>query len=257
MDALLDSAATRPAAHDHLSPGDPDLRGIFSGLSREMCRPLISLRAGFDLLLAGCEGPISFEQRDHVQALRAQCDDLLRLTRSYLDYAGLTHGPRPIDWAEFRLGALLEEADRQFACTASARGIAWSCRLDGGDGPVVTDLACFQQVVGELVSNALASTPAGGRIEIRGCIEGGAWLLELEDNGRGIPAEVLDRVFEPLVRLGHGCAGLGDGHGMGLAVCRELVVRLRGEISLRSEIDRGTSVSLRFPREGPGCRDSA
>src|SRR5947208_9863602 len=93
-----------PIAHD-------EIRTILSNLSHELCRPLISLRAGFDLLLADSARPISREQRGHVQTMVVLCDDLLRLTRSYLDYAALIQGTRPLCYGSFTLGALIREID--------------------------------------------------------------------------------------------------------------------------------------------------
>src|ERR671938_232725 len=86
-----------------------ELRTILSNLSHELCRPLISLRAGFDLLLGDAARPISHDQ--------------LRHTRSYLDYAGLVQGTRPLCYGAFTIGALIREIDRQFAPEASARRI--------------------------------------------------------------------------------------------------------------------------------------
>ncbi len=248
MDGLLDTSAP-PAAGDRLKPRDFEPRELFQKLSHEFCRPLISLRAGFDLLLAGCEGPISQDQRGHVQELRAHCDDLIRLTRTYLDFAGLDRSSRTPEWGSFRLGALLEEVARQFAGRAAVRGIAWECRLEGPDATVRTDLAHFQQILGCLIENALDHTPEGGWAGVTARFDADSWQVEVSDDGSGIPARDIDRVFEPLVRLktgSHAAAGSRDGLGMGLAVCRELVAHLGGEIHLRSSAEAGTAVKVRF-----------
>lgn len=253
MDAHLGLAAGS-AAPPPFRPDDGTLSRLYTGLSHEICRPLISLRVGCDLLLAGCEGPVPAEQRCHVQALRSRCDDLIRLTRAYLlDYAGLVQARRPMDWADYRLGALLDEANRQFAEPARARGIAWECGLDGDDAEVTTDLACFQRVLGRLVENALTHTPVGSTLSVRGRVEpGGArWRVDIVDDGQGIPEEAIGRVLEPLVRLSGGRPdaprGNGAGCGLGLAVCRELVAQLGGELSLESPAEAGTSATVRFP----------
>ena len=256
MNALADATAPGPLAPGQGMTCDPRHHGLFSALSREICRPLISLHAGFDLLLAGCEGQIEPAQRDQLQTLRSQCNALIGMTRSFLDYAGPARDSRALDLVAFRLGALLAEADRQFSGPARSRGIDWSCRLVGEEARVVTDLACFQQVIGQLVENALAHTPEGGRIAVSGRIASEAWRVDVEDDGRGIPPQAIGRVFEPLIRGGAAPDGpAGSGHGMGLAVCRETVARLGGEIVLHSEPGRGTTVSLRFstcpPSSGP------
>src|SRR6516164_6227346 len=113
-----------------------ELQTILSNLSRELCRPLISLRAGFDLLLNDTARPISPDQTGHVRTMAELCDDLLRLTRSHLDYAGLMRGARPLEIGSFTIGALIREIDHQFASVASARRIAWVCALEGPDATV-------------------------------------------------------------------------------------------------------------------------
>src|SRR5262249_36674096 len=96
-----------------------ELRSILCDLSHELCRPLASLRAGFDLLLGDSGSAVTHDQRGHVLTMISLCDDLLRLTRSYLDYAGIIQGSRPLCLGSFTLGALIAEIDRQFAPVAA------------------------------------------------------------------------------------------------------------------------------------------
>ena len=78
-------------------------------------------RAGFDLLLGESPSTITHDQRGHLLTMVSLCDDLLRLTRSYLDYAGIVQGSRPLCLGSFTIGALIDEIDRQFAPIAAAR----------------------------------------------------------------------------------------------------------------------------------------
>lgn len=251
MDARIDPPSaemqTLPArsliAHD-------ELRTILSNLSHELCRPLISLRAGFDLIL-GAAKPISNDQRGHVQAMVALCDDLLRLTRSYLDYAGLVQGTRPLSFGAFTIGALIREVDRQFGADAAARQVEWECGLEGDDAVVTTDASRCQQIFGNLVSNALKYTPPGGRVRLTAQREGGRWSVTVLDNGPGIPAESISKVFEPFYRLVRDDHLGVEGSGLGLAICREMVDQLGGEISLKSTVGQGTCAVVRFPVDQP------
>ncbi len=228
---------------------------LFSGLSQELCRPLISLRAGFDLLLAGSEGPVSAEQRTHLEGLRGQCDDLIRLTRTFLDYAGLTRSSRPLELAPFRLAALVEETRHQFQLRAERHEIQWECTLKGEDATVEIDLDAFQQILARLVDNAFSHTPPGGRTAIVASADRHSWQMSIRDDGTGIPPAEVERVFEPLVRLGSACnpsnAAARSGLGMGLAVCRELVHMLGGTIKLESLPEAGTQVTIAFARRPP------
>jgi signal transduction histidine kinase len=225
-----------------------ELRSILSNLSHELCRPLVSLRAGFDLLLAEVPATISQEQRDHFLTMVALCDDLLRLTRSYLDYAALVQGSRPLSLGSFTIGALIGEIDLQFAPIARARKVEWQLRADPPDALVTTDASRCQQILGNLVSNALKYTPAGGHVYVAGKAEPESWLVTVSDSGPGIPEESQGAVFEPFYRLPREERSRIEGSGLGLAICRELVAQLDGEIGLNSALGAGTSVSVRFPR---------
>ncbi len=105
-----------------------ELRSILFNLSHELCRPLASLRTGFDLLLGESPSTITPDQRGHLLTMVSLCDDLLKLTRSYLDYAGIIQGSRPLCLGSFTVGALMSEIDRQFAPSAAARQVDWISR---------------------------------------------------------------------------------------------------------------------------------
>ncbi len=234
--------------------GDPrplidqeELRSILSNLSHELCRPLVSLRAGFDLLLADAQSTMSGDQRGHLGTMVSLCDDLLRLTRGYLDYAAIVQGSRPLRLGSFTIGALIHEIDRQYAPVAKSQRVHWQAEAEPCDGVVVTDAARCQQIFGNLASNALKYTPAGGEVRVTGKLEADSWSVVIFNSGPGIPAESLDKVFEPFFRLPRDERSGIEGSGLGLAICRELVTQLGGEIKLQSTVEDGTTISVRFP----------
>jgi signal transduction histidine kinase len=224
------------------------LRSLLSNLSHELCRPLISLRTGFDLLLGESPLAITSDQRGHLLTMVSLCDDLLRLTRSYLDYAAIVQGSRPLCLGSFTVGALIHEIDRQFAPVASSRQIKWLSRAEPPEAVVVTDASRCQQIFGNLVSNALKYTPVGGEVRVAGKVDAESWSLIVSDSGLGIPTDALGKVFEPFFRLPRDEYSAMEGSGLGLAICRELVIQLQGEIVLNSIVGQGTSISVRFPK---------
>src|SRR5919107_3884351 len=133
MDARTPPASTARPLPDRPPIDHVELRAILSNLSHELGRQLVSLRAGFDLVLGDDTWASSPEQRGHLQTMAASCDNLLQLTRSYLDYAGLVRGARPVQYGSFTIAALIGEIDRQFAPVAAARRITWSCGREGAD----------------------------------------------------------------------------------------------------------------------------
>ncbi len=267
MDVRTTTISPRPenprGARMLIDPGE--LRSVLSSLSHELCRPLISLKAGFDLLLDESTTTFTSDQRGHLLTMVGLCDDLLRLTRSYLDYAGIVQGSRPLCLGSFTIGALIHEIDRQFAPIASTRQVHWDAHAGSPETVVVTDATRCQQIVGNLVSNALKYTPMGGTVRVIGKATADLWSVTVSDSGPGIPAEAHEMVFEPFFRLARDDQSGIEGNGLGLAICRELVTQLHGEIELSSTVGYGTSVSVRFPlssdlhppHASPGATNSA
>jgi signal transduction histidine kinase len=248
--------ATDPAsapAGDRVCIDQQELRSLLSNLSHELCRPLVSLRAGFDLLLEDPADSISREQRAHLLTMASLCDELIGLARGYLDYAGLVESGRNPTLGTFSLGAMIREIDRQFAHRAVDAGLAWETIASEPAASVITDASLCQQIFGNLISNALKYTPRGGRITVLGTVEDDHWRLAVIDDGPGIPADSLDKVFEPFYRLPRDEHSRIEGNGLGLAICRELTERLGGAISLESSPGGGTTALVRLPRHRPAC----
>ncbi len=250
MEAQLESTSERSDARERGAEavGRRELRTLLSSLSHELCRPLVSLRAGFDLLLGDSLAAVSAEQRGHLMSMVSLCDDLLRLTRGYLDYAGLVGGRRPPCYGTFSIGAVIAEIDRQFQVVASAQGLDWSAVALDPDALVVTDVSFCQQVFGNLVSNALKYTPRGGQVRVLGEAAGETWVVTVSDDGPGIPADSREQVFEPFYRLPRHEHSRIEGNGLGLSICRELIERLQGSICLDSTPGAGTTVKVVLPR---------
>lgn len=231
---------------------DPtELRSILSNLSHELCRPLTNLRMGFDLLLTDADRQISTDQRGHVQTMVVLCDELLRLTRSYLDYAGLVQKTSPLAFGSFTVSSLIREIDLEFAPLAAARKIHWKCLLESPDANVVTDPSHFQQIFAQLASNALKYTPESRTVRISAHVADDRWTVNVADDGPGIPAEHQQRVFEPFFKLPGNEPSRIDGNGLGLAICREMVSQLGGDIALDSILGQGTRVTVSLPIEPP------
>ena len=110
---------------------------------------------------------------------------------------------------------------------------------------MVTDASLCQQIFGNLVSNAIKYTPRGGHVRVEAQSGPDDWCVTVSDDGPGIPADSLDRVFEPFFRLPRDEHSRIEGNGLGLSICRELTERLSGTIILDSTVGVGTT------REGP------
>jgi signal transduction histidine kinase len=250
MDVQIEGKKRRSASRacEPVAIDQGELRLLLTSLSHELCRPLVSLRAGIDLLLQDTS-TVTGDQRLHLATMVSLCDDLLRLTRGYLDYAGLVNGSRLPSYGTFSMGAIIREIDRQFRSATQAAGLRWETFADNPDAQVVTDASLCQQIFGNLVSNAIKYTPRGGHVRIEGRVGPDDWLVNVTDDGAGIPSESLERVFEPFFRLSRDEHSRIEGNGLGLSICRELTEQLGGTILLDSTPGAGTTVQVRFPRD--------
>lgn len=235
-------AADRPPAPP--CPAGDDLPGILTSLRRELARPLAALR---DEVGEALSGPVQPAQADQLRAMAGLCDELLDLTRDYLDYACLARGARPPQFATVALSALAAEVDRRFRPEADRREIAWRCALEGPEAHVATDPDICREVAGHLVANALKSTPVGGAVSATFRREGAWWTLTVADTGLGIPEEDRGRVFEPFYRLPRDERAGSEGCGLGLATCREQVAQLGGTITIGPDSGSGTTLVVRLP----------
>ncbi|CAN5850287.1 hypothetical protein BH23PLA1_BH23PLA1_06370 [soil metagenome] len=237
--------------------GSSELRAVLLHLGQEIARPLLALRTDTERVLTSAWQPGSTDQSSHLLMLLTLCDDLLQMTRDYLE-DGLLRGARPLSLGNFTLQALIREIDLQFRPEAHRRQLTWKCVLEGPDAVVKTDACRFQRIVGQLVTNALRFTADGGEVVVVARREESQWGIDVSDQGPGIPEDSLEKVFEPFFRLPRDDrAGLA-GQGIGLAICRELVQQMQGQIRLHSRQGQGTRVEVRFPTAiGPLARSDS
>jgi len=119
------------------------------------------------------------------------------------------------------------------------------------DRPVRGVAGRIDQVILNLLQNAVHASGTGARIRIRTAAEDGFGRLEVEDEGRGIPAEEQSRVFDPFFTT----KPVGEGTGLGLSICYRIVEGMAGEIAFRSEPGRGTTFVVRLPLDRAGGKE--
>jgi signal transduction histidine kinase len=119
-----------------------------------------------------------------------------------------------------------------------------------------SDAVKLQHVLTNLVANAIKFTESG-RVSIRArSLEGSRIALEVEDTGIGIPAEAIERIWNPFEQADPGVARRFGGTGLGLSIVRGLVDRLGGKVSVESAVGRGTTFSVVFPTTFSGAQNA-
>lgn len=166
--------------------------------------------------------------------------DLLFLARAESPLAHL-HRER-VDISE-----LLSGVSEYYDATAADSGVALITTVAPGQVVAEVDRMLVQRAVGNLVSNALAHTPAGGSVVLGANSEVARIRIEVADTGAGIPAEALPRVFDRFFRVDSSRSQTSGGTGLGLAIVQSIMLLHGGNVEIASQLGHGTRVTLRMP----------
>ena len=226
---------------------------LMRGFSHDVKNPLGAADGYAELLTADIYGPLSAEQRKSIERIRwsirsalALIDDLHELARAETGHLALS--PQLVD-----LGDLIRTAGEEYRAAATARGLSIS--VDAALEPplVETDPARVRQIVGNLVSNAIKYAASGSvtlctrRLASGPVADARPWAaIDVSDTGPGIPPDKQVSIFEEFVRLG---TGDRSGAGLGLSISLRLARMLGGQITLHSEVGRGSTFTLWLPLE--------
>jgi two-component system OmpR family sensor kinase len=214
-------------------------RNFLMVVSHELRTPVTAIRGHVDALREGLAEDADAREAS-LAVIRAETDRLARLVRDVLDLARMEAHQFTLEEEEVELRRLLEQAYLSFAEEARRRGIDYECSLAAN--PVIsTDGDRLLQVVSNLLDNAFAWTPDGGRVALELAAENGKLAVSVSDSGPGIGPAERERIFRPF------WSRAGDGTGLGLPIARELAHALGGELALESEIGKGTRFELRLP----------
>lgn len=219
-------------------------RQFVTNVSHELKTPLTAILGYVDLLEEkGREGEI-FETA--VAHLKDSSDRLLRLVNDLIDLSCLSKFEFEVEPLSTDLTALVRDTAGLMALKAQKFGTQLQTRLPERS-EIMCDPVRIKQALVNLLDNAIKHTP-NGLIQVT-LAEEDAWIrLDIEDNGCGIPAVLLDKIFEPFYRVDKARSRNLGGNGLGLSITREIIEKHSGRIDLHSIEGQGTTVSLYLPR---------
>ncbi|CAN5323154.1 hypothetical protein BH11PSE9_BH11PSE9_27760 [soil metagenome] len=223
---------------------------FLSRMSHELRTPLNAV-LGFTALLEsespGQLAPRQLAQLDHV---RRAGWHLLTLIGDVLDLSRIEAGQFAVEARSLALQTVLDEAVQMALPQARAAAVTVTLHAEPHDEPAIAvcaDATRLRQVMLNLLSNAIKYNRAGGSVHIRVAAAESRVTIEVADTGIGMTADQLGHLFEPFNRLGRESSGV-EGAGVGLALTRELLHLMHGEIEIDSEPGRGTQVRVNLPR---------
>jgi PAS domain S-box-containing protein len=215
-------------------------------VSHEFKTPLTSIIMGASMLEGGNLGSLNGEQLDVVKTIIEDGERLSGFVSELLEISKLESGGAVYSFEQCSLSAIVENSVRQFAETAQRQNVTINNDIDEDIPTVYADYERITWVMNNLLSNALKYTKAGDYITISARIKGHTIETSVKDTGDGIPYEYLDRIFDKFVQVkGHDIELRGT--GLGLAVAKEIVTAHKGQITVESEMDAGSTFRFTLP----------
>jgi PAS domain S-box-containing protein len=215
-------------------------------LAHELRNPLAPLRTGLQILKkSGVPEPT---QRRTLETMDRQLTHMVRLIDDLLDISRINSGKIRLELGRTSLRAALQTALELSRPGIDAAGHALQVQLPEPDIALQGDETRLAQAFGNLLNNAAKYTPAGGRIELRAWQAGNEAVVEIRDNGMGIPGDMLDRVFSLFTQVDGRPGPAGGGLGIGLFLVRSLVQMHGGSVHAASAgPGRGSVFTVRLP----------
>jgi len=224
-------------------------------LGHELRNPLAPILTALHLMRLRGEGTYARERA----VIARQVNHLARLVDDLLDVSRATRGALRLECAPVELAPVVADAVETAGPQIEERRHRLKVAVPRTGLVVNADAVRLAQVVGNLLSNAAKYTPPGGHIRVSAFVEGADVVIEVADDGAGIPEELLPRIFDAFTQGRQGLDRKQGGLGLGLAIARQLIVGHGGSIEARSAgSGRGTTMVVRLPRvRQPSATDSS
>ena len=216
-------------------------------MSHELRTPLNAISGYTEILEMGIRGVVNPEQTKDLGRIKRAAAYLLRLINDILTIARM-EGARPLNLVAIPVNQMLAEVDGLCALQAKARGLTLTVTPCRGEVLVMADAERFQQILLNLLTNAIKFTPTGGSVEVTAYSVAGIFQLRVKDTGVGVRLLDIDRVFEPFVQIDrHLTSDTQQGVGLGLSISRELARAMHGDLTLQSVEGVGSTFTLTLP----------
>ena len=243
---LLTEARQRVAELERQKSADDETSSnLMSVVAHEIRTPLTAIKAYTETLLDSLANPHTPRER-FLGIINDECDRLTRLVTDILDLSRLEAGQRPLRLSRFELNRIIREVADSVDSLSGPRQIEIEIEVDP-DLVVEADADLLRRLYLNLLGNAVKFSPIGGVVRARVTPDGEDWVGTVEDQGPGIPAEDLPRVFERFFRGRQAGDQAVDGTGLGLAIGRGIVELHGGRMWAESQPAGGSCFCFTVP----------
>lgn len=220
---------------------------LFARLSHEFRTPLHAVSGYLEILQQNIHGGLTKEQRRDIDRIHQAQEHLMALVNTILDFAKLEAGPIELSMAEIPIEETLRGAEALVFPQFEKKQINYAHHAGDTTLSVFADREKVQQIVVNLLANAMKFTPAGGGVELDWRVEDDSLLVRVRDTGPGIPEEKMEQIFEPFVQLRAPGELPAGGTGLGLPISRDLARAMGGDVCATSTVGAGSTFTLILP----------
>lgn len=217
-------------------------------VSHELRTPLNAILGYAEMFKESVYGPMNDKQVNMAERIMKNTQRLLGLINDLLDQAQMEAGRLTIHMAPVRPAELLENLHGVMDQMAHAKGLKLTSEIEDDLPEVLNgDVARLQQILVNLVNNAVKFTDRGS-VHVRlFCPSGTRWGIEVSDTGRGIPENELPYIFDTFRQVEGGATRVHGGFGLGLSIVRQLVNLMNGDAKVNSQMNEGTTFTITLP----------
>jgi two-component system phosphate regulon sensor histidine kinase PhoR len=220
-----------------------------ANVSHELRTPITAIQGFAETLL---DEDLSPEQaRQFMQILRDEADRLSHLTQDLLELSRLESGSVRFDKKEVEIGSLVAAVVEKMMNHVKQSGLSIEYEPDGEGHFAWVDAMRIQQVLINLIENAVKYTPPGGKIFVNVVEKDRYVVITVRDTGIGIPEQDCERIFERFYRVDKARSRKSGGTGLGLSISKHIVEAHGGYITVHSEVDKGSTFAVHLPKSAP------
>ena len=221
---------------------------FLASMSHELRTPLNAIGGYAELLAMGIRGPLNAEQAQDIARIRRSQQHLLTLIQDVLNFAKVDAGQTEYHITAVPVDEALRDTESMIAPQVLAKGLHYSYKGVGKTTAVLADPEKMQQIVLNLLTNAVKFTESGGTITLSSELSGKCVEIRIADTGPGISPEKLKRIFDPFVQAERRLNQPVQGVGLGLAISQDLARAMDGQVTVESVVGEGSTFTLSLPR---------
>ncbi len=222
---------------------------FLSMMSHELRTPLQVIISLVELLSEELNGDALSDEAEYLGMIKHAGKDLNRLIDDFLNFARLETGYFDVNTEVVVLEESVIRAVMMMLPKAEMKKIKIN-RCEKTDVKVMADPDRLQQILMNLLTNAIKFTDEGGWISISTRTEDAFVYIDVTDTGIGIPSDQQEIIFSPFMQVQTESAGKGSGYGLGLAICRQLAALMEGDLTVQSKPGKGSTFTLSLPLSG-------